>query len=217
MEELPSDKSVPTATQFARRASGNSSSIIYTDFIADVGPIVSGLAEEGIEAVGYHGEMDSPSRLESYMKWKSSEVKVIVATKAFGMGIDKSDIRHIVVRNGVPESIPSWVQEMGRAGRDGQQSWATILFKKGDLSHANAWILNNLSNKPRCSRILTGFSDAWCYIHAHLAGVCRRKIILDAFGEEDVPKSAECCDVCSKTHTLHDYKKELKVVIDARD
>ena len=53
----------------------------------------------GIDAVGYHGELDAPSRQEAYMKWKSNDVKVIVATKAFGMGINKPDIRH-VVRNG---------------------------------------------------------------------------------------------------------------------
>ena len=57
---------------------------------------VSALGELGINAVGYHGELDAPSRHESYLKWKSNEVKVIVATKAFGMGINKPDIRHIV-------------------------------------------------------------------------------------------------------------------------
>lgn len=221
VEELVADKSVPAAMQFARRVSDifeGSSCIIYTDFIADVGPIVSALAELDIEAVGYHGEMDIPSQLESYMKWKSDRVHVIVATKAFGMGIDKPNIRH-VIRNGVPENIPSWVQEMGRAGRDGQQSWATILYRKSDISHANAWILNNLSNKARCSRILSGFSDSWRYINCHLARECRRSIILSAFGEAIGSDNAvdKCCDVCSiKQHVqLHDLKKELRVLIDA--
>lgn len=85
---------------------GTSSAIIYTDFISDVGPIISALAELGIDAVGYHGELDGPARHESYMRWKSDDVQVIVATKAFGMGINKLDIRHIV-RNGVPENILS--------------------------------------------------------------------------------------------------------------
>ena len=141
-----SEKSLAPAMQFSQRAKGiigSSSAIIYTDFISDVGPIVSALGELGINAVGYHGELDAPSRHESYLKWKSNEVKVIVATKAFGMGINKPDIRHIV-QNGVPENILSWVQELGRAGRDGKESWATILFRKGDVSHANEVVFKQL-------------------------------------------------------------------------
>ena len=64
---------------------------------------------------------------------------MMVATKAFGMGIDKSNIRH-VIRNGVPESVISWTQEFGRAGRDGLPSTATIMYRKSDVRHANAWI-----------------------------------------------------------------------------
>ena len=73
--------------------------IVYTDFIADIGPIVSSLADLGIEAVGYYGEMDPRERQESYTQWKSGQVKVMIA---FGMGMDKDNIRH-VIRNGVPK------------------------------------------------------------------------------------------------------------------
>ena len=163
VEELEPDKSKPQAVQFATKVAeiiGSDCSIIYTDFIADIGPIVSALQEVGVEAVGYHGEMDIPTRQESYLKWKSGDVKTIVATKAFGMGIDKANIRH-VIRNGVPESMLSWAQELGRAGQDGHQAYATILYRKSDISHANSWILNNLSDQERCKRILSGFSDSW--------------------------------------------------------
>ena len=114
------------------------------------------------------------------MQWKSNKVQVIVATKAFGMGIDKADIRH-VIRNGVPESMGSWAQELGRGGRDGEQAHATILYRSTDILHANAWVLYNLSNKARCNHILACFSDSWKYVNAHLAGKCRRRVILDAF------------------------------------
>ena len=76
--------------------------IIYTDFITDIGPIVSALSDLGIEAVGYYGEMDPRERKQSYLKWKMGEVNIMIATKAFGMGVDKNNIRH-VIRNGVPE------------------------------------------------------------------------------------------------------------------
>ena len=60
-------------------------SIVYTDFIANIGPIISAFQEVGVDAVGYHGEMDAPSWHESYVKWKSGQVQTIVATKPFGM------------------------------------------------------------------------------------------------------------------------------------
>ena len=94
-------------------------SFVYTDFIGDIGPIFSCLAELGVEAVGYHGEMDPSSRQESYIKLTTGQVEVIVATKDIGLGLNnKPDIRH-VIRNGVPESMLLWAQELGRAGRDG--------------------------------------------------------------------------------------------------
>lgn len=117
-------------SEFASRAAEISQcelTIIYTDFIADIGPIVSALSDLGIEAVGYYGEMDPRERKQSYLKWKMGEVSIMVATKAFGMGVDKNNIRY-VIRNGVPESIVSWAQESGRAKRDGLASTATILL-----------------------------------------------------------------------------------------
>ena len=124
-----------------------------------------------MEAVGYHGEMDAPSRHKSYIKWKSGQVQTIVATKAFGMGIDKPDIRH-VVRNGVPESMLSWAQELGRAGRDGSQACATILYRRSDISHANPWVLNKISDKERCRHKLTCFSESWRYMSMHILLEC---------------------------------------------
>ena len=113
---------------------------------------------------------------------------------SFGMGID---IRH-VVRNGVPESMLSWAQELERAGRDGSQACATILYHRSDISHANPWVLNNISDKERCRRIHTCFAKSWKFVNAHLAGMCQRKLLLNAFGEVNTHASAtgDCCDVC---------------------
>ena len=83
---------------------GNDCTIIYTDFINSVGPIMSELSALDVDSVAYYGEMDVKSRSESYHRWKNGEVNVMVATSAFGMGIDKSDIKHIV-RLGVPENV----------------------------------------------------------------------------------------------------------------
>ena len=103
VEELPVKKGVDAKMQFATRAAeiaGTAPAIIYTDFISDIGPIISSVLEIGVDAVEYHGEMDPSERLEAYAKWSSGTVNIIVATKAFGMGIDKPYIRN-VIRNGV--------------------------------------------------------------------------------------------------------------------
>ena len=99
--------------------------LLYTDFLSDVGPILCALRSIGIECAGYYGEMDADERQLAQDEWMQGNVQVMVATKAFGLGIDKPNIRH-VLRNGVPENISAWVQESGRAGRDGNPATATI-------------------------------------------------------------------------------------------
>ena len=139
-EEIPSDED--SLSIFATRVSQiiqDECSIIYTDFVNDIGPIMSKLEEQGISSVAHYGELDAKSIYESYMKWKTDEVKVMVATSAFVMGIDKHNIRHIV-GYGVPENLCSWAQELGRGGRDGQPATATIFYSMSNISHAMAWL-----------------------------------------------------------------------------
>ena len=204
---------------FAEHVSDISNSeptIVYTDFIADIGPIVSSLADLGIDAVGYYGEMDPRERQESYLKWKSGQVNVMVATKAFGMGIDKSDVRH-VIRNGVPESVTSWAQEFGRAGRDGLHSTATILYRRSDMRHADSWVWNHVNDQEKCCQILSDFTNSWRFVEAHLAGYCRRKMLLELFGESEPPTyETSCCDVCNMDSgkPMHPFNEELKILVD---
>ena len=137
------------------------------------------------------------------------------------MRIYKCNIRN-VIRYGVPESVLAWAQELGRAGRDGLQACATILYCKSDISHVNPWFLN-ISNRERCKRILDNFSDSWKYVLAHLAVKCRRRLFLDLFNEENTVASATgpCCDVCishaENAIEYDDCKEELAVLIDALD
>lgn len=99
--------------------------IIYTDFANHVGPIVLALRDRGINAVGYYGKMRESEKRESYISWKNGDTPIIVATRAFGLGINKSNVR-FVIRNGLPPSISAWAQELGRAGRDEQYAEAHI-------------------------------------------------------------------------------------------
>ena len=132
--------------------------IVYTDFVADVGPILEALRNESIECVGYYGEMDTTSKHEAHTYWREGHVQAIVATKAFGMGINKPDIRYII-RHGVPESLSSWLQELGRAGRDGNPAEAYIFYDERDTDNACAWIREHLQNQQAVSNILN-FSES---------------------------------------------------------
>ena len=90
--------------------------IVYTDFACHVPAIVLALRDRGIEAVGYYGKMKEGDKEDALLRWRSGEVNVIVATRAFGLGINKADVRY-VIRNGMPPCISAWAQECGRAGR----------------------------------------------------------------------------------------------------
>jgi superfamily II DNA helicase RecQ len=160
------------------------------------------------------------SRNESYHRWKNGEINVMVATSAFGMGIDKSDIKHIV-RLGVPENMCSWAQELGRAGRGGDNATATIFYSTSDIDHAGTWIRDHVHNFDYCNSILKEFGNAWKYVTSHLSGECRRKIFLNQFGEGKEVNNDDntCCDVCSNQHSISriDRKEELSIAIDAID
>ena len=169
--------------------------IVYTDFIDSVGQTMNELSSHGLDSVAYYGEMDVKSQNESYRKWCNGEVRVMVATSAFGMGINKPDIRHIV-RYGVPKNMRSWAQELGRAGRDGLPSRATIFYSMSHTEHAGAWIKGNLRNIPYCSRILQEFSKSWTYVMADFTCKCRRQVLLEIFGETMSQKGDELVDEC---------------------
>ena len=111
--------------------------IVHTDFIDDVGPIMSELSTYGIDSVAYYGEMDIRSRNESFDRWRNGDVSVMVVISAFGIGINKPNIRHII-HYGVPENICSWAQELRRAGRDGNPARATIFYSTTNIDYGNA-------------------------------------------------------------------------------
>ena len=195
-------------------------SIIYTDFACHVGPIVIALRDRDIQAIGYYGKMKELEKRKAYCKWKGGEVQVIVATRAFGLGINKADVRFII-RNGLPPSINAWAQEFGRAGRDGKQSYAYILFSDNDIQHVGFWA-RDMARQHRPSDIDDSahqFSAALPFSYAHLAGLCRRKLLLELFGESsDVAYPEQCCDICDQQiGLLTDRKSELALLIQAID
>ena len=138
-EDLPNGHKLTNLASKIVYKIGNDCTIIYTDFINGVGSIMNELSAFNVDSFTYYGEMDVKSRNESYHKWKDREVNVMVATSAFGMGIDKSDIKYII-RLGVPENMCSWAQELGQAGRGGENATTTIYYSASDIDHAGMWI-----------------------------------------------------------------------------
>ena len=108
------------------------SGIVYVRSRRGCEEVAAFLRSEGVSASYYHAGLGTASRAERQEKWKSGEIRVMVSTNAFGMGIDKSDVR-FVVHNDLPDSPEAYFQEAGRCGRDGKPSYAVLLWNAGDL------------------------------------------------------------------------------------
>jgi len=116
--------------KIAKNVSGTG--IVYVRNRRETQEIARQLSMQGISADFYHAGLDTPTRMKKQTDWKKSEVKIIVATNAFGMGIDKADVR-FVVHLDLPESLEAYYQEAGRGGRDEKKSYAVLLYNQSDL------------------------------------------------------------------------------------
>ena len=166
--------------EFADQVAGmvkNDCSIIYTDFATHVGPIVLALRDRGVNAIGYYGKMKESEKSDAYLRWKSGNVPVIVATRAFGLGINKENVR-FVIRNGLPPSISAWAQELGRAHIFYcDEDIHHVGFWSGDLAHQNR--INEISDTSK------NFSEAMQFCYSHLSGRCRRKVLVNLCDESE--------------------------------
>jgi ATP-dependent DNA helicase RecQ len=175
----------------ALRAHGGSNVIVYAPTIARVDETVDFLAENGIEAIPYHGKMDTQKRRRNQERWMSDEVPVLVGTLAFGLGINKSSVR-AVIHLAMPKSIEQYYQEAGRAGRDGEPADCALLWQKRDVGLL-AHFIDQLTDPAEKER-------AWQRYHAVRrfaeSGKCRHRQICLHFGETPKWESCAMCDVC---------------------
>lgn len=167
-----------------------SAGIVYCLSRKRVEKVTGQLVEAGFNAAAYHAGLTSDRRRKTQEGFLRDDIRIIVATVAFGMGIDKSNIRYIVHYD-LPKNIESFYQETGRSGRDGLAAEAMLMFSYGDIAIARALIEKN--SKAEQKRIelhklnaMIGFAEAL---------TCRRRILLGYFGER-LPEDCGNCDIC---------------------
>ncbi len=165
--------------------------IVYSPTINKVEETVDFLEDQGIAAIGYHAKMDTGERRRNQERWMSDEVRVLVGTIAFGLGINKATVR-AVIHLALPKSLEQFYQEAGRAGRDGNPADCILLWRKQDAGLLG-YFANQVLDAAERDR-------AWQRYHTIRAfaesGKCRHRQICTHFGE--TPKWASCggCDVC---------------------
>ncbi|HID89271.1 MAG TPA: RecQ family ATP-dependent DNA helicase, partial [Anaerolineae bacterium] len=130
------------------------SALVYVNTTREAERLARRLEAMGLDVRYYHGKMDDQARKDVQDMFLDGQIKIIVATKAFGMGIDKPDIRY-VVHYQIPGDIESYFQEAGRAGRDGRVSWCVLLYHEGDLwIHENYFIPKSLPEPEQVENVL---------------------------------------------------------------
>lgn len=172
----------------------NVTGIVYTISRKQAEDVATKLSGHGIAARHYHAGIDPSEKVEVQTSWQKGDVKVVVATIAFGMGIDKPDVR-FVMHHGLPKSLEGYYQETGRAGRDGKPSDCILFYGKADIRVLKKLIADGDGNDEQKERqmVMLNRVTAFCDNKSD----CRRTEVLRYFGEDFVPSQCEkACDNC---------------------
>ncbi len=202
------ESTVKSIIQFIK-TSGGKSGIIYVQSRKSTEEIAKMLTVNGIKAAAYHAGLDAKTRTQVQDGFLMEEVEVIVATIAFGMGIDKPDVR-FVIHYDIPKSIENYYQETGRGGRDGLKGDCLAFYSYKDIVKLEKF----LRDKPAAERELSAqlMDEVIAYAESN---TCRRKFLLHYFGEEyDDSKCSNMCDNCRYPKQKVEVQNEMKLALE---
>ncbi|MEM7147018.1 MAG: DNA helicase RecQ, partial [Verrucomicrobiota bacterium] len=194
---------------FLRDREGQSG-IIYRTTRKSVEETAAFLTRKGIKALPYHAGLEPEVRAANQEAFNRDEVPVVVATIAFGMGIDKPNVR-FVVHGDLPKNMEGYYQETGRAGRDGDKSHCQLYFSRGDVAKMMYFIrdIEDARERETAERLL------WEMVRFAEVHVCRRRKLLEYFGESYPEENCGACDVCTGDVETVDATRDAQIVMSA--
>ena len=193
------------------KANEGKSGIVYCLSRKRVEEFTDILCANGIKALPYHAGMDSQARSRNQDAFLMEEADVIVATIAFGMGIDKPDVRY-VIHYDIPKSLEGYYQETGRAGRDGGEGRCLAFYAYKDLQKLEKFLQGKPIIEQEIGKQLLLETAAYAE-----SAVCRRKVLLHYFGEEFMEENCGSCDNCLTPRTTVEGKDLLVMALEAID